>query len=139
MRDFIKKLLVRFQKKNKVFPLINTTWRRTNDIIGHEPLFDVKCRFCGSKMVLRYSHIIMKDVWSWATSKPSNSLGFKCPKCAWYVRFYVEDEPKYLKKILDLRNGANLFYPRYKEWADEDKEIARQLQALGYWGGRDDI
>jgi len=81
----------------------------------------------------------MKDVWSWATNKPSNSLGFKCPECAWFVRFYVEDEPEYLKKILDLRNGANIFYPRYKEWAEEDKRIAEQLQALGYWGGRDDV
>jgi hypothetical protein len=69
----------------------------------------------------------------------ANIMSYKCPRCAWFIRFNVIDKRRYLKKVIKkYRNGFRKFVPTCDDWSDESKEIKKQLSALGYWGGRID-
>jgi hypothetical protein len=46
------------------------------------------------------------------------------------------DEDEYIHKIIDRRDGICLYLPPHEEWKKESEEIRRQLEALGYVGGR---
>jgi len=49
----------------------------------------------------------------------------------------VIDDNKYLKKVVKkYRNGYMRLLPSNDEWSDEDELIKKQLENLGYWGGR---
>jgi len=107
-------------------------WDRTDDELGHTPRFDIKCYFCGSAMTLRHatSHYHDKE----ECKRGLNQMCYKCSKCAWFVRFNVTDDKEYLQKLHEIR-GKKGHIPTIKEWS-EDEEIARQLEAMGYYGGR---
>ena len=127
-------------KKNK------RAWRRTNDIRAHAPTFEINCRHCRIPMILRYSQFISKKGGnSYAVMESTNQIAMKCERCGSWIPFNVnythtgyteESEHKYLKKILKLRKGKRIYKPTTKEWKNESKEIAKQLETLGYFGGR---
>ncbi len=108
-------------------------WSRTDDEIGHVPEFEVKCFHCGDKLTLRHSTIHYHPEESHATGL--NQACYKCPTCAWFVRFNVIDDREYLEKVHEIR-GRRGKIPSKSEWSEENEDIARQLEALGYFGGR---
>lgn len=61
-----------------------------------------------------------------------NVVEFKCPRCSWVKRFYVDDSVDYLYDMLDVRGGISQFTPPIEEWKEESKEIAERLRILGY-------
>lgn len=140
-------------------------WKRTNDIQGHKPTFDPMCVRCkvsldkDTKMqvrhsVLRLSVNAQKEIYykefppkkPWEPEKEEfdpeiniNTMSYKCPHCAWFIRFHVKDEREYLQEIYKKRQYSTKFVPLWEtdELSDEElKEVERQLQALGYWAGR---
>jgi len=87
-------------------------------------------------MVVRHTGIFLhKFVPVWGAGIGINMISYKCSQCAHVIRFYVPDEMEYLKKIYDMRGGT-WYIPSVEEWSEEDEEVGRQLQALGYFGGR---
>jgi hypothetical protein len=60
-----------------------------------------------------------------------NIMSYKCPTCAWFLRFHVAWDREYLVKILDKREGYRKLVP---DW--ENEEVGKQLEAMGYWAGR---
>lgn len=125
----LKKLF--YKNHNRFTPM----WRRTNDIMGHEPLFDLVCYHCGSPMFLRHSTTSVLDEDDEDEKRlEMNCMCYKCPTCAWFVRFDVRDKTKYINEILDKRQGQVKLIP-LDDWM-EDTEIKRQLESLGYVCGR---
>ena len=109
-------------------------WKRTNDVYGHRPKFDIDCKHCGTAMILRHSTV------SRGSDDPEkrkdgefelNYACYKCPICAWFIRFDVRDDVEYMKKVLDLRQGIDKLIT-LEDW-DETEEIKRRLENLGYW------
>lgn len=72
------------------------------------------------------------------TSEPRgvNVMSYKCPRCAWFISFFVIDDVEYVTKLIEeYRQSSHGFVPTNDDWSDESEEIGRQLEALGYWGG----
>jgi len=140
-------------------------WERTYDMQGHKPKFDALCVRCkvslgkDTKMQVRHSVLkISKDAQREAYEKDHpderlpelkedgydpepnlNLMAYKCPHCAWFIRFQVSDDKEYLLEVFKKRQYSLKFIPLWEtdELSDEDlKEVERQLQALGYWAGR---
>ena len=122
-------------------------WKRTFNARAHEPKMPVKCFHCGTDMGMRHSTLFFHDDEN--DRNELNRMAYKCAECGWFVRFNVIDDTQYLKEVHEkYRNGKSLdpkekkfvrgksLVPTKEEWSDEDKEKARQLEALGYWGGR---
>jgi len=114
------------------------TWEETGDILGHRPKFDIDCRICTTKMVVRHSGILYEECMPiFGKGMGVNMMTYKCPKCANVIRFKLPWDMEYLRKIKDGFRGGNTWYtPTKEEWTEESMEIARQLTALGYFGGR---
>ena len=122
-------------------------WEKTNDPRGHKPKFAVTCIHCKNNgyhenMFFRYSYIAPRDDEINKIYGALNQIEYKCKKCAWTTKFLVEAGGAYLTEIMDMREKAgyhrHLYYMPPEEW-NEDKEIEKQLAALGYCGGREDI
>ena len=122
-------------------------WEKTNDLRGHKPKFAIICYHCKQngyheEMFLRYSYMAPRDDHINEIYGCLNQLEYKCKKCAWTTKFLVETSGGYLSGIMDKREKAgyhrHLYHQEPGEWA-EDKEIEKQLQALGYVGGREDL
>lgn len=109
-------------------------WERTNDIEAHKPKFPIKCFHCGTEMSLRHTTLHFHD--DGKNRNELNQVAYKCTNCGWFVRFNVIDDTPYLKEISENFRTKRSHHPSKEEWSDEDKETARQLEALGYWGGR---
>jgi hypothetical protein len=101
-------------------------WEKTGDIYGYRQTFAIPCRYCQTELQMRFS-IIYEDC--------SFIVKYKCPACGWFAVFEPEADKEYLKGILAMRAGQNTITPTVKELS-EDKEIERQLESLGYFGGR---
>lgn len=113
-------------------------WERTEDIQGHAPKFNIRCFRCDMPMALRHSVIADPKI-SLAADEDNdlNVMSYKCPRCAWFIRFNVIDKKRYLKKVIKkYRDGYRKFIPTCDDWSKEQEEIGKQLEALGYWGGR---
>ena len=108
-------------------------WERTENAIGHRPKFEVKCFHCGTKMVVRNTKLLLDAE---KIQLPANIMRYKCPNCAWLVDFEVTDTPQYLRRVARFRHGATFLVPDTEVWASEDEKIARQLEGLGYFGGK---
>ena len=108
-------------------------WERTDNAFGHKPKFEVSCAHCGAKMVVRHTRLMLETD---RTSLPANVMCYKCPNCAWLVTFEITDTVQYLRRVAKLRHGALFLVPDTEVWASEDDEIARQLEGLGYFGGK---
>jgi hypothetical protein len=140
---------------------INTAlrWDRTNDVQGHKPKWNIECVHC--KYTVDNPWMALKYIWYYFFNKQrlkpmpmalrhstltgdkdsegrdANIMCYKCPRCAWFITFYVMDDSSYLSEIRDkYREGYRKFIPSIDDWSDESEEIARQLEALGYFGGR---
>jgi len=140
-------------------------WERTNDILGHKPKFDVICVRCKeslgreTKMQVRHTGLkISKNAQAemyykehppeepWAPNKEESDpelnlhlFGYKCPYCAWFIRFQVPDTREYLQEIYKKRNYNIKLVPLWEtdDMSEEElKSIERQMVALGYWAGR---
>jgi hypothetical protein len=121
-------------------------WARTNNIVGHKHNFEINCRFCGVPMILRYSQLLSKKMGGkYGVTEATNQIAMKCYKCGWWTIFNVnheitgyseKSELLYLKKILKLRKNKTHYLPTTDEWKDESEEVRRQLEVLGYVGGR---
>ena len=76
------------------------------------------------------------------TSDPEINISlfaYKCPHCAWFIRFQVPDDLGYLQEIYKKRNYSLKLVPIWEEDdidEEEQKKIGEQLVAMGYWGGR---
>lgn len=121
-------------------------WQRTNDKQGHAPNFEILCRFCKVPMILRYSQLISKKKGKpYAVTEATNQQAWKCARCGWWTMFNInheitgyseKSELKYMKKVFKLRGNNTFYLPTTKEWIDENEEIRKQLESLGYVGGR---
>ena len=60
-----------------------------------------------------------------------NYMCYKCPLCAWFIRFDVRDDKDYLKWVLGERGGEEKLIT-LEDW-DETEEIKERLESLGYW------
>jgi uncharacterized Zn finger protein len=109
-------------------------WKRTGDVKAHEPMFPINCFHCGKEMSLRHTTLHFHD--DGRDQNELNQVAYKCAECGWFVRFNVIDDTSYLKEIHEKYRKKKVHTPSKEEWSDEDKEKARQLEALGYWGGR---
>lgn len=121
---------------------LHPNWERTFDRHGHKPKFEIKCRFCGGDMIVRYSKVFSDRDPLYGVSGPTHQIAMKCPACAWVCRFNVRDDPEYLEVVINAREGKSLYVPPSEDWLDsdsDDEKIARQLAALGYIGGRTDV
>jgi len=110
-------------------------WKKTNDKKGIEPTFEMRCPFCGNKMILRNSS--MSDETKGATGHDNTVLliiqRYKCIRCAFVANFDIWIPNEYWSKILTLRDNKTLYYPPIWEWENEDKEIEKQLKSMGYF------
>lgn len=89
---------------------------------------------CGHKMYLRFCETVPTPVEKLGIEKAVNIVCMKCPQCARVERFYVEDKPKYLKKVLEMRGNRIHYHPTFNEWSSMDDAIKKKLESLGYWG-----
>lgn len=115
-------------------------WERTYDIQGHKPKFQIRCFHCEMPMSLRHS-VIIDPAMATANEEDTdlNVMSYKCPRCAWFIRFNVLDSNRYLKKVIKkYRKGYRKFIPSIDDWSEEEELIKKQLAQLGYWGGRED-
>lgn len=87
-------------------------------------------------MLLRFSEIAFDDKIR-GSKTCINHICYKCPVCAWIVRFDVGDDEDYLFSVLKMRGNAMHFQPDASEWIGESEKMARQLEGLGYFGGRE--
>ena len=110
---------------------VGKAWRRTNGAEGHEPMFDIRCRFCQTRMVLRHTLLGLRDEPYKSSGNTTNQICYKCPDCDSIQRFDVQDEPEYLEKVLKLR-GNLLFIPDMEEW-ERNETIKRKLASIGYF------
>lgn len=153
------------KSETKVETALIDGWKRTYDIVGHEPLFDMMCVRCKTsfnketKMQLRHTGIrlsknAMAEIYhkEHPPEKPwvpiseefdpeinMNALAYKCPHCAWFIRFQVPDTVEYLQEIFKKRDYNQKFVPIWEtdELSEEElKSVERQLKSLGYWAGR---
>jgi len=126
-----------FAKEKNVTEGVNFSrtplWDRVDGAEAHEPKFRVGCFHCGDELTLRHSTLAYKDEGS---EFGVNQACYKCSGCGWFIRFNVVDETEYLKEIREKCREKKSLVPDNKKWSDEDEEIGRQLEALGYWGGR---
>ena len=116
--------------------MIGDKWERTNDIAGHRPLFRVYCRFCDEDMVQRYSAVFAAPNLLHGFAEAGNQMAFKCQKCGSHIKFNIVDDREYMEKIQAIR-GSGQHHP-ISEW-EENEQIKKQLEALGYWGGREEV
>ena len=125
--------------RKKQNDLIGQSWERTNNAYGHAPLFPIECRFCGNDMVVRHTRIILLKLTPlFGDGLGANIFTYKCAECASIARFFVPDNHEYLEMVkTQYRNGQDIYIPTDTEWTAEDNKIAAQLEALGYFGGRD--
>jgi phage FluMu protein Com len=132
--DKLTKIITASNGKNSAIEYISGSkmWRRTYDIYCHEPLFEMRCRHCDSKMFLRFSQILSEKYMTLAIRDAVNVVEYKCPRCSWVKRFYVDDDQKYLFDMLDERGGLSQFTPPVEEWEKESEEIKKRLEILGY-------
>ena len=101
---------------------------------GHKPKFDVTCKFCGTPMALRHSTIVIDDKDEDKKDFEFNYMCYKCPMCAWCIRFDVRGDKDYLKKVVDeYRGGERMLIPTVDDWSDDSDEIKKRLESLGYW------
>ena len=146
-------------------PTLIGGWERTYDIQGHKPKFDVLCVRCKvsldkeTKMQVRHSvlrlsknaqmEIYLKehpdeelptlDKEEFDPETNRNLMAYKCPHCAWFIRFYIPDTREYLQEVFKKRQYSLKFIPLWEtdEMSDDElKEVERQLKSLGYWAGR---
>jgi len=115
--------------------MINKTWKRVDNLNGHEPIMDMTCKFCGGKMFFRCSVLYLTRKRERGITRPINQISYKCPDCAWVSRFNVEDDQEYIQKVFERRGLVDLYVPPVEEWMRENEEIRKQLAALGYVGG----
>lgn len=116
----------------KKYSMIGTKWERTDDIEGHRPLFDIKCRFCNEDMFLRYTQVLFRTNKLRGADKDCNQMAYKCWGCGNVQRFNVDDKRNYLKEILLKRKGITLYYPRKSTWAKINDFVKEKLESLGY-------
>jgi len=144
---------------------LTPAWERTNDIQGHKPKFNVICGRCKQSLgtetkmqirhsVLRLSVNAQKEIMfkehppkePWEPDKETfdpeinlNIMSYKCPHCAWFIRFYVQDSREYIQELFKKRQYSIKYIPLWEtdEMSEEElKEVERQLVAYGYWAGR---
>ena len=108
-------------------------WDRTHDIEAHKPKFPVTCFHCQTEMRLRHTTLLFHDNDDYKYEL--NQACYKCPRCGWFVRFNIIDDTDYLKEVDAKYRPRKSYHPTLEEWS-EDKETERQLEGLGYWGGR---
>ncbi len=104
-------------------------WDRTEDIQGHTPKFNIRCFHCDIPMALRHS-VLPDPATNSALDEDNdaNLMSYKCPRCAWFIRFNVIDKKRYLKKVIkEYRGGYRKFVPTCDDWSDESEEIKKQL------------
>lgn len=109
-------------------------WKRTNTAVGHEPKFNIDCKMCGMPMALRHSTIAL-DIDDGERNLNQNQMCYKCPACAWFIRFFPVDDNDYCKKVIEWRDGSKSFVPTVDDWSNESDKIKQKLIDLGYWGG----
>jgi len=103
--------------------LIQKRWKATNNIYGHEPKFDITCGMCGhDEMVLRHSTI----------AEDRNVMAYKCPICAWFIKFHVFWDKKYLKRIADMYRDEHGFFVPVADFKKHEI-IKQRLADLGYF------
>ena len=146
-------------------PKLTPGWERTKDIIGHVPKFDMKCVRCkvslgkDTTMQLRHSGLrltLNAQIEMYNKTHPQekpqppredefdpdgsqHGLAYKCPYCAWFIRFHVSDDVEYLQELYKRWDYSTKFVPIWETDEisdDEQKKIEAQLESLGYWGGR---
>jgi len=133
-----KKAVTLYDSGKRVKLKATPRWYRTEDVQGHAPKFNIRCVHCDMPMTLRHSVIVGPVLDSTLGEDTDISvMSYKCPRCAWFIRFNVVDKKKYLRRVIKkYRNGYRKFIPTCDDWSDESEEIKKQLSALGYWGGR---
>ena len=108
-------------------------WKRTYDIYGHKPDFEVICRLCDAKTIFRLSEIFPERSRTIAIEEGLNHVAYKCPRCHLMYKFFVPDSTEYLMDIFkNKRDCVTLYLPPRKEWEAENKEIKERLKLLGY-------
>ena len=131
--DTLTKSITKFRKKNSPkYAKGSKKWLRTYDLYCHTPNFKIDCRHCNAKMFLRFSQILSEKYMTLAIRDAVNVVEYKCPRCSWVKRFYVDDEPQYLFDMLDVRDGITQFTPPIDVWKSESAEIKQRLEILGY-------
>jgi hypothetical protein len=114
-------------------------WERTNDVQGHKPKFEIRCFRCEQNgihmpMAIRHSQIFLDGRSDEEEGKEINQMAYKCPRCAWFIRFYVVDDLEYLQKVKkEYRKGSHKFIPSCDNWSEEFELIGKKLKSLGYW------
>jgi len=119
-------------------------WNRNYNAWGHEPGWDLICPECllhnrgRNRLVLRLSFIVENPKEATGTVDETHSFhqqAWKCPICAYYVRFNIVSTRSYLKKVMKLRDGQRQLVPDKDDWARDNPKIRKQLAALGYIAG----
>jgi C4-type Zn-finger protein len=110
---------------------LTKAWNNTDDLVGHEPNFQIDCVHCQSTMFLRTSRIYFQRT-SMSYEGPINSLGYKCEECGYIQRFEVVDTEENLLEIVNRRKGSTFYVPDMGEWAKESERRKQRLEALGY-------
>jgi len=86
-------------------------------------------------MFLRFSQVYPDKSPTYFLKEPHFEMVYKCYVCGWLAYFAILVEKDYALKILKLRNGVSVYVPPRSEW-EEHEGIKKQLEALGYVGGR---
>jgi len=62
---------------------------------------------------------------------------YKCPGCGWFAGFELDGDTEYHKRVFEMRGNVHTITPT-KEELSENENIAKQLEGLGYFGGRNE-
>lgn len=138
--------MIEEKEKGQPIPQWNTPlWEKTDNVIGVKPTFDVICSVCfasrgiRTNMVMRRSRIhTVTDIrmhYGIKEFRPyAFDVAYKCPDCGWYMVFGVAVDATYALHIRELRGGKSDYVLPLEYW-DDDERVAKQLEALGYFGG----
>ena len=89
-------------------------------------------------MVVRHSTIVTSKIKK-DEDVAMNQMCYKCKYCAWFIAFMVEDSPRYLKHVVKKHRKGNSKLVPVDDWTSDDEKVAKQLEALGYFGGREEM
>ena len=83
---------------------------------------------------MRFSAVYPEKNYYAGFEEAGAQIAYKCPSCGYHIRFNISDSKEYIDKILEMRHG-NTHHHDFEKLG-EDERVAKQLEGLGYFGGR---
>lgn len=98
----------------------------------HLPIKPIKCPFCGSTMIMRWSYVhqVKDNHVSKEKEAHVDDMRFKCKTCSYAPMFGVRVPKGEALQMISARNGSPLYVP-IDLWMEDD-ELKKRLESVGY-------